>query len=153
MHIVCLTFDFDGLSGFISRGQVGPSWISRGEFGPRVGAPWRGPLLRELLGRDPFGRDEPASGESTSPFLIRSTSQSGSGSPSGPSTTSYAGAGGAACAAPFVPALVLAVPLVAAGADDSSGPDPVVSRILLINVAFATRALAVMPNACAIASN
>lgn len=39
MHIVCLTFDFDGLSGFISRGQVGPSWISRGEFGPRVGAP------------------------------------------------------------------------------------------------------------------
>ena len=39
MHIVCLTFDFDGISGFISRGQVGPSWISRGEFGPRVGAP------------------------------------------------------------------------------------------------------------------
>ena len=39
MYIICLTFDFDGLSGFISRGQVGPSWISRGEFGPRVGAP------------------------------------------------------------------------------------------------------------------
>jgi peptidoglycan-N-acetylglucosamine deacetylase len=39
MHIVCLTFDFDGISGFLSRGQVGPSWISRGEFGPRVGAP------------------------------------------------------------------------------------------------------------------
>jgi peptidoglycan-N-acetylglucosamine deacetylase len=38
-HIVCLTFDFDGISGFMSRGQVGPSWISRGEFGPRVGAP------------------------------------------------------------------------------------------------------------------
>jgi peptidoglycan/xylan/chitin deacetylase (PgdA/CDA1 family) len=38
-HIVCLTFDFDGLSGFISRGQVGPSWLSRGEFGPRVAAP------------------------------------------------------------------------------------------------------------------
>lgn len=39
MHIVCLTFDFDGISGFIAREQVGPSWISRGEFGPRVGAP------------------------------------------------------------------------------------------------------------------
>ncbi|MBM3341372.1 MAG: polysaccharide deacetylase [Betaproteobacteria bacterium] len=38
-HIICLTFDFDGISGFISRGQVGPSWISRGEFGPRVAAP------------------------------------------------------------------------------------------------------------------
>lgn len=34
-HIVCLTFDFDVLSGFITRGQVGPSWLSRGEFGPR----------------------------------------------------------------------------------------------------------------------
>jgi len=39
MHIVCLTFDFDGISGFMARGQVGPSWISRGEFGPRVAAP------------------------------------------------------------------------------------------------------------------
>jgi len=38
-HIVCLTFDFDALSGFIARGQTSPSWISRGEFGPRVGAP------------------------------------------------------------------------------------------------------------------
>ena len=38
-HIVCLTFDFDGLSGFIARGQVGPSWLSRGEFGPCVAAP------------------------------------------------------------------------------------------------------------------
>lgn len=37
-HIVCLTFDFDALSGFIARGQVGPSWLSRGEFGPRVAA-------------------------------------------------------------------------------------------------------------------
>jgi len=46
-HIVCLTFDFDGLSGFISRGQVGPSWLSRGEFGPRVAAP----RLLALLGR------------------------------------------------------------------------------------------------------
>ena len=38
-HIVCLTFDFDALSGFIARGQVGPSWLSRGEFRPRVAAP------------------------------------------------------------------------------------------------------------------
>ncbi len=38
-HIVCLTFDFDGISGFIARGQTTPGWLSRGEFGPRVGAP------------------------------------------------------------------------------------------------------------------
>lgn len=38
-HIVCLTFDFDGISGFIARGQTSASWISRGEFGVRVGAP------------------------------------------------------------------------------------------------------------------
>jgi peptidoglycan/xylan/chitin deacetylase (PgdA/CDA1 family) len=46
-HVVCLTFDFDAISGFISRGQVSPSWISRGEFGPRVGMP----RLIELLKR------------------------------------------------------------------------------------------------------
>ena len=38
-HIVCLTFDFDGISGFIARGATTPSPVSRGEFGPRVGAP------------------------------------------------------------------------------------------------------------------
>lgn len=38
-HIVCLTFDFDAISGFIARGQDSASWRSRGEFGPRVGAP------------------------------------------------------------------------------------------------------------------
>jgi peptidoglycan/xylan/chitin deacetylase (PgdA/CDA1 family) len=38
-HIVCLTFDFDALSGLIARGQATASWLSRGEFGPRVGAP------------------------------------------------------------------------------------------------------------------
>ena len=32
-HIVCLTFDFDSFSGFISRRQVTPTPISRGEFG------------------------------------------------------------------------------------------------------------------------
>lgn len=38
-HIVCLTFDFDGISGFIARGQTSAMWISRGEFGVHVGAP------------------------------------------------------------------------------------------------------------------
>ena len=46
-HIVCLTFDFDGISGFISRGQTSPSWISRGEFGPRVGMPRLIGLLKQ----------------------------------------------------------------------------------------------------------
>lgn len=46
-HIVCLTFDFDAISGFISRGQTTPGWISRGEFGPRVGAPRLLALLRK----------------------------------------------------------------------------------------------------------
>ena len=35
-HIVCLTFDFDAMSGFISRGMTTPSPISRGEFGPNL---------------------------------------------------------------------------------------------------------------------
>lgn len=38
-HIVCLTFDFDAMSGFISRGMTSPSPLSRGEFGADVGAP------------------------------------------------------------------------------------------------------------------
>src|SRR5579863_7805695 len=32
-HIVCLTFDFDAISGFIARGMTSPTPISRGEFG------------------------------------------------------------------------------------------------------------------------
>jgi peptidoglycan-N-acetylglucosamine deacetylase len=32
-HIVCLTFDFDTQSGFIARGMVSPTPLSRGEFG------------------------------------------------------------------------------------------------------------------------
>jgi peptidoglycan/xylan/chitin deacetylase (PgdA/CDA1 family) len=32
-HIVCLTFDFDAQSGFISRGLTTPTSLSRGEFG------------------------------------------------------------------------------------------------------------------------
>jgi peptidoglycan/xylan/chitin deacetylase (PgdA/CDA1 family) len=33
-HIVCISFDFDAMSGFISRGLTSPTPISRGEFGP-----------------------------------------------------------------------------------------------------------------------
>ena len=32
-HIVCLTFNFDAQSGFISRGLTSPTPLSRGEFG------------------------------------------------------------------------------------------------------------------------
>ncbi len=39
-HLVCLTFDFDAMSGFIARGMTSPTPISRGEFGavavPRI---------------------------------------------------------------------------------------------------------------------
>lgn len=45
--IVCLTFDFDAISGWIARGMTSPSPISRGEFGPEVGVP----RLLELLKR------------------------------------------------------------------------------------------------------
>jgi peptidoglycan-N-acetylglucosamine deacetylase len=45
--LVCLTFDFDALSGWIARGMDTPTPISRGEFGPRVGVP----RIIELLGR------------------------------------------------------------------------------------------------------
>ncbi|MCW5603888.1 MAG: polysaccharide deacetylase [Burkholderiales bacterium] len=37
--IVCLTFDFDAVSGWIARGMVSPTPISRGEFGPHIGLP------------------------------------------------------------------------------------------------------------------
>lgn len=46
-HIVCLTFDLDGISGFIARGEMSASLISRGEFGPRVAVP----RLLGLLGK------------------------------------------------------------------------------------------------------
>ena len=32
-HFVCLTFDYDNVSAGIARGQVTPTWLSRGEFG------------------------------------------------------------------------------------------------------------------------
>lgn len=38
-HIVCLSFDFDALSGWIARGMTSPTPISRGEFGPNVAVP------------------------------------------------------------------------------------------------------------------
>jgi peptidoglycan-N-acetylglucosamine deacetylase len=37
-HIVCLTFDFDTMSGFIARGLTTPTPLSRGEFGARASA-------------------------------------------------------------------------------------------------------------------
>ena len=46
-HIVCLPFDFDAMSGFISRGMTSPSPISRGEFGPDVAAPRLLALLKK----------------------------------------------------------------------------------------------------------
>ncbi len=46
-HIVCLTFDFDAMSGFIARGMTSPSPISRGEFGAEVAAPRLLGLLRK----------------------------------------------------------------------------------------------------------
>lgn len=38
-HIVCITFDFDALSGWIARGMTTPTPISRGEFGANVALP------------------------------------------------------------------------------------------------------------------
>jgi len=38
-HLVCLSFDFDAMSGFIARGLDSPTPLSRGEFGADVGAP------------------------------------------------------------------------------------------------------------------
>jgi peptidoglycan/xylan/chitin deacetylase (PgdA/CDA1 family) len=35
-HVVCLTFDFDTISGFIARGMTTPTPLSRGEFGARA---------------------------------------------------------------------------------------------------------------------
>jgi peptidoglycan/xylan/chitin deacetylase (PgdA/CDA1 family) len=32
-HIVCITFDFDAMSGWIARGMTTPTPVSRGEFG------------------------------------------------------------------------------------------------------------------------
>ena len=45
-HLVCITFDFDAMSGFISRGMTSPTPISRGEFGP-VAVPRILALLRK----------------------------------------------------------------------------------------------------------
>ncbi len=46
-HIVCLTFDYDAMSGFIARGMTSPTPVSRGEFGPNVAAPRILALLRK----------------------------------------------------------------------------------------------------------
>ncbi len=46
-HIVCLTFDYDAISGWIARGFTTPTPVSRGEFGV-VGARRVLALLREF---------------------------------------------------------------------------------------------------------
>ena len=45
-HIVCLTFDFDAMSGLVARGLTSPTPVSRGEFGA-VAAP----RILELLAK------------------------------------------------------------------------------------------------------
>ena len=47
-HLVCIGFDFDAVSGFISRGLTTPTPISRGEFGP-VAVPRILDLLRRYV--------------------------------------------------------------------------------------------------------
>ena len=32
--LVCVTFDFDAMSGLMARGLTTPNYVSRGEFGP-----------------------------------------------------------------------------------------------------------------------
>src|SRR6476659_6403024 len=46
-HIVCITFDFDAISGLVARGSRTPTPVSRGEFGPRVAAPRLLALMRK----------------------------------------------------------------------------------------------------------
>jgi len=46
-HIVCLTFDFDAMSGFIARGMASPTPVSRGEFGADVATPRLLALLKK----------------------------------------------------------------------------------------------------------
>jgi len=45
-HIVCITFDFDAMSGWIARGMTTPTPVSRGEFGV-IGAARILALLKE----------------------------------------------------------------------------------------------------------
>lgn len=45
--IVCISFDFDAISGFIARGMTTPTPVSRGEFGARVAVPRILALLRK----------------------------------------------------------------------------------------------------------
>lgn len=52
-HVVCLTFDFDAMTGFIARGLTTPTPISRGEFGV-VGVHRLLDLLRKYTIRSTF---------------------------------------------------------------------------------------------------
>ena len=51
-YMVCLTFDFDVMSGHIARGMTTPTPISRGEFGI-VGASRILPLLQAQKSQQP----------------------------------------------------------------------------------------------------
>jgi peptidoglycan-N-acetylglucosamine deacetylase len=44
---VCLTFDFDAISSHLIRGETTPTFISRGEYGARIGVPRILALLAE----------------------------------------------------------------------------------------------------------
>jgi peptidoglycan/xylan/chitin deacetylase (PgdA/CDA1 family) len=48
-HLVCLTFDFDAMSGFIARGMTSATPVSRGEFGADVATPRILDLLKKYL--------------------------------------------------------------------------------------------------------
>ncbi|MBC7779490.1 MAG: polysaccharide deacetylase [Proteobacteria bacterium] len=74
-HLVCLTFDFDAISGFIARGTTTPSAISRGEFGPRVAAP----RLLQMLGerRVPTTWFVPGHTAETFPAAVAAVAQAG----------------------------------------------------------------------------
>ena len=50
-HIVCLTFDFDTQSGFISRGMTTQTPLSRGEFGHKVASGRILNTLKETLNK------------------------------------------------------------------------------------------------------
>ena len=57
-HFCCLTFDFDAMSGFVARGMVTPTPVSRGEFGA-VGARRVLALLAEHEIRSTWFRNGP----------------------------------------------------------------------------------------------
>jgi len=53
-HLVCITFDFDAMSGLVARGMTSPTPVSRGEFGPVAVAERILPLLKDRGIRSTF---------------------------------------------------------------------------------------------------